>query len=261
MIGSMFKKLIRSDQRRLKPSLLIIGAQKAGTSALFNMLAAHQLIEVPETKELHFFNGDWPVEDLSEYWNLFPVGRSKDSLTLEATPNYLSHPHAAERIKETLPDVKMVVVLRDPVTRAYSAWNMFRDFEGHASFDHLYDDRTFEEAVVQEINGEDVAEHKRYLRKGHYAEQLQVYFRYFPRDVFHIVPYSLFKEKPGKVVNDICRFIGIEEMDLSDPVFNERKNVRPYQTSMDTDIRERLKEYFAPHDRALRSLLGEDFTY
>ena len=160
----------------MRPAFLIIGAQKAGTSALFRMIAAHQQVAAPVVKEHHFFDNDLHyARGMRHYLSGFPRKgpATRGRITFEATPNYLFNEASCERIHRELPGVRLIVVLRDPVSRAFSAWNMFRDFANSERFAHLHDPRSFEQAVEDELAGRTAMRAHRYLARGHYAPQLR----------------------------------------------------------------------------------------
>ena len=146
-LSELLKRVINKPSR-IKPSFIIVGAQKAGTSALFEMLAKHPGILAPVTKEMHHFNVEASyAQGMGHYLSQFPIRPlRRDPITFEATPAYLFHAATvAPRIKEHLPEVTCVAILRDPVKRAYSAWNMFRDFKNNPKNAHLHDPRSFKE--------------------------------------------------------------------------------------------------------------------
>lgn len=254
-----WKRLLDPLRTRLKPSFLIIGAQKAGTSALFKMIARHPQVLAPEVKELHFFDrDDQYAQGPAHYWDQFPQAplRGERMTTFEATPAYLFVPQVAARIHEHLPNAQLVVVLRDPVKRAYSAWNMFRDFRTDPVHGHLYDARTFEQAVTDELGGADVRWEHRYLARGRYAEQLQRYFDLFGRERITVVKYTSLKDDPAEVLVRVCSAVGLAPHDFDEAALRVKDNVRAYNAPLDAALAERLYAYFAPHQQALLDMLG-----
>ena len=106
------------------PSFLILGAQRAGTSSLYNYLRQHPSLRLPRKKEMHFFDLYY-MRGLKWYARQFPAfvfNRTKK--TGEATPYYLFHPAVAERVANALPNVKLIALLRDPTVRAFSHFQM-----------------------------------------------------------------------------------------------------------------------------------------
>lgn len=127
--GARAKQGVQGLSRLLRPGvgpdLLIVGAQKAGTTALFNYLDARPGFVGAQRKELRFFNRDERYARGVEWYEQFFDAR-RPGVKFEATPEYLYHPAVPERIHAHYPDVRIVMLLREPVARAYSAWNMYR---------------------------------------------------------------------------------------------------------------------------------------
>ena len=135
-LGIAVQRAIRRARRRraadhVLPDFLIIGTEKGGTTSLFRYLAQHPAVVEPDAKELHHFEPRRPLP-LWEYRLRFPSAtemRSRSSptqpaITGEATPNYLFLPYVPARVRAALGDVPLVVLLRDPVERAWSQWRM-----------------------------------------------------------------------------------------------------------------------------------------
>lgn len=156
-----------ADRKRMLPDFVIIGAQKSGTSFFYNLLTRHPQIEKAATKEVHFFSRYY---DLGPSWynSHFPFPRQKDAsnpLTGEATPYYLLHPLAARRAADTIPQARLIVMLRNPVDRAYSHYQ----HQVRMGNEPL---PSFEEAIAAEgtrIEGE----REKILRYKHYSSNSQ----------------------------------------------------------------------------------------
>lgn len=254
------KRLADPLRPHLTPSFIIIGAQKAGTSALFKMLARHPQVLAPAVKEQHFFDNDANyARGFAHYraqFPLVPIGGGK--VTFEATPAYLFVERAATRLHAHLPEARLVAVLRDPVKRAYSAWNMFRDFANDPVHGHLHDDRSFAQAVEDELSGRDVPWEHRYLARGHYAGQLRRYFDLFGRDRVLVLPYRLLRDDPQRALDLVCAHTGLRPHTFDTAALRTRDNVRGYPEPLDASLADRLYAHFAPHAEALRELLGTD---
>src|SRR5690349_3699828 len=187
----LLEKLFRgvTSPRRLLPDFLIIGAQRGGTTSLYNYLQAHPNIHSASIKEVHFFDrkfqkgvhwyrAHFPMRLTKVYAGRF---RHEGFVTGEASPAYLFHPQVPERIARLLPRVKLIVLLRNPVDRAYSQY--------YHTLQLGYETLTFEEAIAAEeerIAGErekisqdeyyqsHAFKHQSYLSRGIYVDQLQV---------------------------------------------------------------------------------------
>src|SRR5947208_4822180 len=115
---------------RLLPDFLVIGAQRGGTTSLYHYLQAHPCIKLANTKDTHFFDKKYN-KGLTWYRGHFPIWlekayaqqvRRQTFVMGEASPSYLFHPHVPKRVKQALPHVKLIVLLRNPVDRAYSQY-------------------------------------------------------------------------------------------------------------------------------------------
>lgn len=136
------------------PDFLIIGAQKAGTTALYHYLIQHpQILPNKTYKEVHFFDkSENYVQGIGRYLKDFPNRLNKGTrLTLDATPEYLFYSQVPRRIIQSLGEVKMIVLLREPASRAYSAWNMYYSFANLPLKIQDADPRNFSEAITQEL--------------------------------------------------------------------------------------------------------------
>lgn len=247
--------------RRMKPSLVIIGAQKAGTTTLFDILAQHPQVIAPKKKEISFFSNDEQYAmGIERYWEEFPrhpraFGRY---ITLDASPMYLYHEQAPERIAKHLPDALCLAILRDPVDRAYSAWNMYRSFKDHPVHGHLYDPRSFEEAVEEELKGVPVMPAKRYLHRGEYAPQLSRYVEAIGSKRLVVWEFEDLVRRPHQSVSDICDRLGVGRMSKDAPAFRTRSNARSYESTMPQELKVRLSRYF-DEDRIKTAALNERY--
>ena len=202
------------------PDFFIIGPPKAGTTALHAALAQHPELHLSRIKEpKYFLCGDRPppqdggpgdahsyrewVWQRDRYEALFadaPAGTQSG----ESTPFYLSDLSAQKRIHDEIPDAKLIVILRDPVDRAYSNWT-------HLWSDGLEPIGNFLQACAEE----DVRINKgwapfwKYRQLGLYGEQLDHLFQLFPREQVHLFRYKELVDEPHRTLNRICEFLGV----------------------------------------------------
>lgn len=257
---------------RSEPDFIVVGAQRSGTTSLFRALMSHPQASRPTAHkgvnyfDLNYFRGwNW-------YLAHFPLARLRwpraqladEPKVFEASGYYLYHPFAIERMARDLPDVKIVVMLRDPVERAYSAYQheLARGFEWE-SFPTALD---LEEArLVGEIDRmrrdpsyESFSHrHHSYLHRGHYAEQLERAFSFFPRHQVHVMVSEDFFANPADEFASLSDFLGLG------PATNahfERYNAQP-RSALDPATRERLRAYYAPHDERLVEELGRQLAW
>lgn len=253
-----------------RPSFLIIGAQKAGTTALFAMLDQHPQLVAPRDKELAFFHdkeketgtkhGDFPA-----YHARFPPPYRllHGKMTFEATPEYLIFPECAQRIHDYDPDMKLIVLLRDPVARAYSGWNMFRNFANSLNpvYRLLAESRTFEDAIAEEIKLIEQGRSTRpwnYVRTGMYAEHLRRYFQFFSRDALLILDHAALLHAPDQSLATACRFLGIDDTFA----FRQRRaHVAAYESPIPEGAADTLRTFYRPLNADLCRLLNREFAW
>ena len=207
--------------RESRPDALLIGAPKAGTSALHVALARHPGVYASPVKEPKFYLcGDAPppayrgpgdahsqqewIWRRSDYAGLFDAA-PPDSVRLESTPFYLSSRDARRRIAEELPDARFVAVIRDPVDRAYSNWmHLWVDgLEPEADFCAAW--RAEDERVAAGW-----APFWHYRRMGRYGEQLADLFARVDRDRVLVLRYRELVSEPGPTLDRVARFLGVE---------------------------------------------------
>jgi hypothetical protein len=263
---------VLTARARLLPDFLIIGAQRCGTTSLQRYLIQHPCVAPAFRKEVHFFDRNLR-KGTTWYRGHFPsvLFRSyvttvlrRRFMTGEATPAYIFYPHAPQRILETVPRAKLIVLLRNPVDRAYSHYQ-HEVTNGH-------EEVPFEEAIRREperLRGEREKmladenydsyryRHYSYLARGLYADQLAVWLSLFPKEQLCIVRSEDFFVDPAGVFRQVLGFLELPGWEL--PKYR-KYNAAEYR-GMDAGTRGRLTEYFAPHNRRLSELVGRDFAW
>jgi len=244
------------------PDFLILGAQKAGTTALYAYLRWHPEITGPSFKEVSFFDRHY-VRGERWYRAHLPARRS-GTIVGEASPSYLFHPLAPQRVAQLLPHARLIALLRNPVDRAFSHYQ----HEVALGREPL----TFEEAIDREderMQGE--VEHMlrdpeyfseawwnyTYLARGQYAAQLERWFQAFPRERLLVLLTDELADDPAGTHRRVLEFLGVEPQELSSyPRIFERK----YE-QMASETRARLERSFEePNDR-LASLLNRQLPW
>ncbi|MEC7520528.1 MAG: sulfotransferase [Myxococcota bacterium] len=197
----------RGDETKRAPDFLIVGAQKCGTTSLHRHLAAHPDIYMPGAKELEFFSSDERFERGLDWYldTYFEAGRSA-AVRGEASTHYMMRvPEVPERIHDTLPDVKLIAILRNPIERAYSHFRM--------SVMRGQESREFEEAIeaclaLPEDAPPDV-QHD-YVRFGEYGRILGAYLDRFPASRIHVVLTEDLARAPAETVAGVYRYLGVD---------------------------------------------------
>jgi len=242
-----------------KLDFMIIGAQKSGTSALDSYLRFHPEIGLPVKKELQHFNNE-RISRLPEairntyYHRFFPDFTNPDKLLGEATPDYIVEPLAMDRIRAYHPAIKLIVILRDPVSRAYSHWNMQRARE--------LESRSFEQVVQRnllEIQQQLVPDRRfSYVQRGEYARQLKVVSTLFPREQLLVLFQQDLLNSPLNTMNRITQFLGVSPFRRLTAMDVHR---RVYPEPMSDSIQNQLKAHYLPHIEELEQFLGEDLSH
>ncbi|MGH9246798.1 MAG: sulfotransferase family protein [Acidimicrobiales bacterium] len=258
----------RTAAARLRPSFIMVGAQRCGTTSLYRALMAHPNILPPvHHKGIYYFDVNYE-RGWSWYQGHFPLAararvqrRGADKpITFEASGYYMYHPHASARIVRDLPDVKVIAMLRDPVERAYSAYQH--------EFARGFETETFERAL--ELEDERVEpevatmlddptyqsfshRHHSYRRRGLYAQQLRPFLDGLGPENVVVVESSAFFARP---VEEYARIVDLLGLPAFVPAKFDRYNARP-RSPMAEGTRTELEKEFAPHDEALARLLGQ----
>jgi sulfotransferase family protein len=177
------------------PDVVMVGAMRSGTTSLFRALADHPDVYMHEAKELHFFDEHY-ARGLEWYAAQFARGTNAQIIG-EATPNYLYDADAIRRLAGDVPGVKVLVVLRSPVDRAYSHYHMLRA-RGREG-------RTWQQVVDEEID----SGRPGVIDRSRYAYQLDRMYAALPRDRCHILPLERLRDEPRAEFSKVCEFLGI----------------------------------------------------
>ena len=257
---------------RVMPDFIIIGVQRGGTTSLYQYLTEHPNVAPALRKEVHFFNinfhkgigwykAHFPTLILM-YWQkkLF----KRHIITGEASAYYLVHPHVARRAFDTVPKAKIIVLLRNPVDRAWSSYHMQRLWR--------VEPLSFEDAIETEderLHGEVQKmldderyysfNHNRYsyLTRGIYIDHLKVWMDTFPREQILILRSEDLYSDPESTVDKVFRFLDLPSWKLRE----YKKYNYLSKKVMDPSTRRQLVEYFKPHNKRLYEYLGKDFDW
>lgn len=248
------------------PDFLVIGTARGGSTSLYDILSRHPDVIPARKKELRFLSLSYG-RGLLWYRSNFPIlKRLRRKITGEASPDYLEHPLSPKRAFEILPDVKIVVLLRNPIDRAFSHYHWVRN-KGDESLDFgdavENEDKRLASEMDIVMRGGYSWEHQRhaYLREGRYAEQLERWFHYYDRERMLIIKSEDYFADPQAECEKVFRFLGIGEFDTRQ-ITNVKKNSGRYETeSMNPKVRMKLVRYFEPFNERLYSLLDRDFGW
>lgn len=257
---------------RMLPTFLIAGAGRCGTTSMFATLSQHPAIGhpfLPWTKEVHFFDNNYH-HGLAWYQSHFPrrvrIERAAHAVganaahAFESGVSYMFHPVAPERVKRDLPGVKLLVLLRDPVERAFSDHAIgvstnceMEPFERAFEFE---DSRLAGE--VERIKADPAYEsvsyrHHAYRRRGEYIDQLEHLEELFGRESIHVIDSDDFFADPVPSYDRILEFIGLPNVGYPD---FKHLNAKPRPAPIPDSVRKKLSEHYRPYDERLVKWLG-----
>jgi hypothetical protein len=248
------------------PSALIIGTQKGGTTFLFDYLVQHPDVLPPLNKEIHYFDLNY-AHGVTWYRARFPYsyqlrGRA---MTLDASPYYLAHPLVPQRVTDLLPGAKLIVLLRNPVDRAFSHYqHEVRGGRESLSFPQAIEREAErlageEERLRQESAYYSYNHHRySYMLRGVYIEQLRRWALHFPRSQLLVLQSERLFRDPAATTVAVQGFLGLrpQRFERYDPSYQGN-----YERGMSADLRTRLASYFEPYNRELYQWLGEEFDW
>jgi hypothetical protein len=238
-----------------KVDFLICGAQKAGTTSLHAYLQRHPELYLPPSKEVHYFDSDDLFVDGSPNHELyhahFKAGKPEQQWG-EATPIYMYWKTAIARIFAYNPHIKIIIILRNPIERAYSHWNM----EHRRGLENL----SFYEAIKMEkerCRSSSGGQHRvySYCDRGFYSKQISRIKQLFPEGNIMILKSENLREQPRHFLGRICEFLGVTPLTDASPI---HLHVLPYPEPMDKKSRKYLHSIFADEIRLLEKMLDWD---
>ena len=243
------------------PDFLVAGAMKAGTTTLYAMLDQHPAVYVSTPKELHFFDRHFK-RGPEWYAEQFTPG-PEHAIVGEATPMYMADPLYRERMHSTLPDARILIILREPASRAYSHYWMMRA-KG------IEDLETFEAGLAAEDGRWETCETLRekwwyaYHRRGHYSEQIRAVEKDYGRDRMHVMLFEDLIAAPQEQMRQVFDFLGVDSA-VADSVelVHKKSSKRALKSQkgyppMAEETRRSLREYYAPHNADLEAWLGRE---
>jgi len=241
------------------PDFIIIGAQRCGTTSIYNYITTHPKIAPASTKELHFFDVNFS-KGLDWYKSQF----SHDKVTGEASPYYIFHPHCPKRIFEIIPTVKIIAILRNPIDRAYSHyWHEVRLGKEKLSFEKAIESENARlEGEVEKMMKDDTYysfnhQHFSYLARGRYIEQIKKWYNLFEKKQILVLSSEEFFLNPNQSLNLVCDFLDLPYYEPQEfKIFHKGDNPQ-----MENKMSTFLSEYFKEYNQKLFNYLGRYFDW
>ena len=256
------------------PNYYIIGGQKCGTGSLYTYLLQHPNVQPAISKEPSYFDRYYD-RGLNWYKICFPFGfhktyykkiKKQKFVTGEASVRYLDHPFTPKRLKKITPNAKFIILLRNPIDRAYSQHTRV---SGTGR-----DPLTFEEAIEKEEE-RTKPEFKKmeenemywsgdyfrfsYLSRGIYVDKLERWFSVFPKEQFLIIQSEEFFKNTSNVYREVLQFLDLSNWEPNEYVQYKKREYK--QPKMNPETRKKLVEYFKPHNERLYEFLGRRFDW
>ena len=264
----ILRSRLLTASRRPLPDILILGAQKSGTTSLFNYLIKHPRIRRGRTKEVHYFdlNHDKEVNWYRAQYPLFLSKKRMQSFSfVDASPLYFFHGNCPERAHRVVPDARLIILLRCPIERAYSHYQ-------HA-FKRGYESRPCIQAIEEELSGIDPERpiaplpretffhfrQRSYIRRGIYAPQISRWLAYFSREALLILDANQFFLDTRRVMSRVFSHLGHEDHPSIDE--NTVYKRGQYDSLVPDDVRKTLEAFYLEHNNALENLTGSTFSW
>ncbi len=267
-------RLLTARRRRL-PDFVIIGGQRCGTTSLYNYLVQHPGVDPAFMKETHFFDTHYH-KGTNWYRAFFPLEgerapatapSTRDGerpLTGESSPYYLFYPHAPGRLLRTIPQARLIALLRNPVERAYSHYHHEVDmgledlsFEAALEREDRELPREAEKVLKDETYRSFFYQNYTYLSRGIYVDQLERWMGLFGSEQILVLKSEDFYSDPAATLRQVCEFLGLPPWELKS---YKKYNLARY-APMEPATRQRLIAYFEGHNQRLYEFLGCDLGW
>lgn len=253
--SEILHKCVKGAFLNIKVNFLVAGTQKGGTSALTRYLRAHPQVCMARQKEVHFFDREyfWPVKKLNYFYYHSYFAPEDGHLSIgESTPIYMYWMDSPRRIWEYNPGMKLIIILRNPIERAYSQWNMEREKNK--------DNLNFWQAIQQESErgkGALPYQHRvfSYIDRGFYTEQLRRIWQFFPKDQTLILKNEQLRNDPESTLQAITAFLGIA---MVEDVEVKEVHSRRYITEMSSREKQCLTDIYKNEIQELEYMLQWD---
>tara|TARA_B110000971_G_scaffold204432_2_gene225891 strand:- start:1669 stop:4515 length:2847 start_codon:yes stop_codon:yes gene_type:complete len=245
----------------MKPTFLIIGVQKGGTTPCSFYLQQHPSVHMPNG-EPHFFDNDDNYKKGIHWYEKTCFSTNKKTVG-EKTPMYIFMHKSLDRIKEHYPHIKLIIVLRNPITRAYSQYNHIKDLSDPQSKDYNPRDRMYNKdyqslnkIIKHDYKLKDYQQYSTVLQRGYYADQIEYVYKLFPKKNVKIIINEDLLESPLRTMNYVFSFLNIRKLSESDLKISDSIHKREYTDIMSKKDFELLHKLYAPHNKRFYKLFN-----
>jgi|GEM_PF-3589145 len=256
------------------PDFIIIGANKAGTTSVANYLNLNPEIKISEVKEPMFFSSTpatisakrenanlanpYVTINLDDYSKMYQDHEIRAKYFGEASTAYLATPHSSViAMKKVVPDVKIIAILREPVSRAVSAYKMcLGNGIENRSFSEIVDQAEHQKTIIHGGHGV-----KEYVRNGLYAQLLQPYLQYFDPSQLLLLDYAELQNHPRQFMEKLSEYIGVKYHPVD---FKKKYNIESEHVNDNVEINKadilKLKKIFGDEINALDKIVDFDLS-
>ncbi|MEN8239454.1 MAG: sulfotransferase domain-containing protein [Actinomycetota bacterium] len=246
---------------RYEPKFLIIGGIRCGTTSLIRYLGQHPCVRIPATKEVHYF--DWNFHrGRNWYRSWFPLDLERgnsDVIAGESSPAYLMDPHVPERVAETMPDARIILLVRDPVERAHSHFRLRRSrgFEPRESFSEALADEPRRMKAAMAPGKRSGVLLDSYFHQGEYVVGLERWLAHFDQDQILIIQSERFFADPAASHGEVLEFLDLAPHDVGQ---YDVHNAAP-AANIDPDLRSILSRRYGEANARFYEMIGQDFGW
>ncbi|MDB9721748.1 sulfotransferase domain-containing protein [Nitrosopumilus sp.] len=253
---------------RVLPEFIVIGAAKSGTTSLYHYLSQHPCIIKSAYDELGYFDDNFNL-GLNWYRSLFPTKftqqkiehEHKKFLTYDVTPGYFQNPSCIKRMYETLPNVKLILVLRNPVDRTYSHYQAStkRGIKTKKSFQEILDKDL---KKYEEVKNDD-SEYKNFILNSYigpsiYVKLVKEWLKYFSSEQLLILSSEELKKNHKEVFSKIHNFLNIKDEEIDTVT---KHNTGGDYTPLNSELRQKVIDFFKPHNEELFNIINQKFDW
>jgi len=253
---------------RLLPDFIIIGTARSGSTSLYNNICQHPCVLPAAYDELGFFDSNFHL-GLNWYRSLFPTIitkwflklKKKYAITGEDTPFYIWSPIVAKRILKILPNVKLLIIFRNPIDRAYSNYHLgIRSGSENLSFEDAIKEEQIQLNNIDDDDENNLEKYtipRSYISKGFYADQLKIWKKLFNPEQLLIISTEDFEFNSQETLNKIYDFLGVPKQIILNP---EKHKVASYP-KMKNETRIFLADLYKKHNEKLFDMIGQEFDW